>query len=190
MKDGSYSPIFTSSDVELSDSGVLTANFAKKELIVFNDKGSAGSSTMLEISRNEKEAIYQVPILLVKWGEDAKNGSANIILKIDEENPKGHITGIVSDINPNEVQNSRKLIDLKDWDNIYFYNGKYFITYEDGVPVWKENKDDPWYLAIVKANDFKIEFHDLFDDYDYYCVMIIKDTQGNSHRTRLIKVER
>jgi len=189
MKDGYYMPVYKSSDVTL-DGNLLIANFNKKQLSVIDENDESGWATMYEVDRNDLYTVYAVPIILYKYkdvGWDTK--SAKIHLRVDKKHPNGVVVNVVSNTDVNNPSAMKELIKLEEWDSIQFFNSEYKLFDNNGVYTNNWESSGTYYLAEVSSNEkYKVEFTELDDEYDYYCLFQVYDTQGNVNNTNLIKV--
>lgn len=185
MKDGYYMPVFRSSDTTLKEDGTLIANFAKKQTVVTDASGEDGWVSMYEYSHTDEYVLYEVPAILMK-----KMDVKSVMLRVKVD--KGSNTGTIIDVIANDsdgLPSGREDIKLSDWSEIQFFNSKYKILDQNGNYTSKWESGDTYYLSVVSTNEkYQIEFQELDKEYDYYCLFMIQDTQGNIHTTNLIKV--
>ena len=191
MKNGYYMPVYKSSDVTLKGN-ILSANFNKKQLAITDSKGDTGWATMFEYEKTDKYTIYNIPVILQKTSGDIsefKSDNAYIRLKVDKKNPSGKIMGFVPFSDVNDSSSNKKIINIEEWDYIQFFNSEYDFFDDNGnyTDDWKSS--GTYYITEVKVDDYELEFIDLDDGYDYYCLFTIADTQGNEYNTNLIKVK-
>ncbi len=188
MKDGYYMPVYRSSDTTLQKDGTLVANFDKKQLTVVDSKGESGWASMYEYSRTDDYVVYEVPALLLKVTNGMDSKSVMLRLKVDNGSKTGTIVGIIANTEDG-LPSGRENIELSHWEYIQFFNGKYKILDQNGNYTSNWESSSTYYLSEVSTKDnYKIEFQDLEKGYDYYCLFMIQDTQGNVHTTNLIKV--
>ena len=188
MKDGYYMPVYKSSDVTL-DGNKLLANFNKKQLSVIDENDESGWATMYEIERNNSYTIYAVPAILFKYEDEWDSKSVRIHLRVDKNNPNGTVVNVVSTTDVNDPTTMKQTIKLEDWDSIEFFNSKYKLFDNNGVYTDNWESAGTYYLTEVSPDEkYKLGFTELDDEYDYYCLFQVYDTQGNVNNTNLIKV--
>lgn len=192
MKDGYYSPIYTSTDTTLKADGTLVANFNGKIFSLTDSIGDTNWVIANEYQVGEDFTIYSVTTILRYLAEDLsdwKTQISYILVRIDEKNPNGAIIGIIPKPNPEDLNSTKKDIDLKEWSTAEFWQFKYKIFDEKGNYTWDWGSSETHYgFEINPKEDFKIELANLDKEYDYYCLFLIEDTQGNQYTTNLIKI--
>lgn len=189
MKDGYYMPVYKSSDVSLKKDK-LVANFDKKQLSVVDANGEAGWATMYEYEKGKSYVIYNVPAVIVKTKETMESASVNIQLKVDKKNPNGTIVSVVPAIDVENPNSMKKNIDLEEWDYIQFFNSEYDFYDDNGVYTDNWQSSGTVYLTEVSLEKgYEIEFISLEEEYDYYCMFQVHDTQGNVYSTNLVKID-
>lgn len=188
MKDGYYMPVYRSSDTTLNSDGTLIANFDKKQLVVTDEKGEVGWASMYEYSRTEDYVIYEVPALLMNITETMESKSVMIRLRVDNGSKSATIVGAIAKTQDGFLS-GREEVDLSQWEFIQFFNSKYKILDANGNYTDNWESGGTYYLTEVSTKEnYKIEFQDLEKEYDYYCLFMIQDTQGNIHTTNLVKI--
>lgn len=109
-------------------------------------------------------------------------------VKVDNGSDTATIVGVMAN-SSDGLPSGREDIKLSDWEHIQFFNSKYKILDKNGNYTSDWISGDTYYLTQVSTNEkYKIEFQPLDKEYDYYCLFMIQDTQGNIHTTNLIKV--
>lgn len=197
MKDGYYSPVYSSTDTTLQADGTLVANFKKEELNIHAGKDTHPVISS-EYERTKDYVIYQTMVTLWYGGSgipigEWKNGSANILLKVDAKNPNGKIIGAVPVV---DIEDPKKeTVNLTDWTTIQFWNFRYKIFDKNGKFTWD------WISAAsdggsvsgyeVFTNEaYSLKFDSLDPTYDYYCLFLIQDTQGYQYTTNPVKLNK
>ncbi len=188
MKDGYYMPVYRSSDTTLNSDGTLIANFDKKQIVVIDAKGEAGWASMYEYSRTEDYVIYEAPAVLMNVTETMESKSVVIRLKVDNGSKSATIVGAIAKTEDG-LLSGHEDVDLSQWEFIQFFNSKYKILDANGNYTDNWESGGTYYLTEVSTKEeYKIEFQELEKEYDYYCLFMIQDTQGNIHTTNLVKI--
>ncbi len=191
--EGYYSPVFSSSDTTLSNDGVLSANLYQNEFnLINNDDGTKAPIIATEAERREGFVIYRSAALLTAFGESFANWQNKLVfflIKVDDDNPKGIIVGVIPAANIEDPASTKESINLAEWDTIQFVNSKYKIFDTNGDYTWDwQNSESITGWEVPGDSSFSIELSDLENSSDYYCLFVITDTQGNTYTTDMVKV--
>lgn len=193
MKDGYYSPIYTSTNTTLKNNGTLVANFNGKGFSLIEDTGDTDWVIAYEYQVGDDYTIYSVTTILQKFEGNISEWDtqiAYILVKVDAVNPNGKIVGIIPKPDPEDGGSAKKDINLKEWSTAEFWQFKYKIFDNNGNYTWDWTSSKTSYgFEVSPKKDFKIELMNLEKGFDYYCLFIIEDTQGNQYTTNLVKIK-
>lgn len=185
-----------SSDVALSDDGVLSSPFKGERFYLTDDSGRMVPCTAIEIERNEDYSMYSLSIMVARGEIGDKSftfESVDIHVRVDEEHPSGEIAGIYKHQNEEEsLLPDKTFYTLEDGDVIYeFLFARDIVFNEDGsVAPFEE-----WESSSGTGGGFSLEgelnvvIAEPEEVGEYLCLFDVKDTQGNSCYTNPIYIE-
>ncbi len=188
---GLFTPIFNSTDV-IVEGNTLSTTVAKKSLVATNSLGDEMIVTAIISEEGKNYVKYNIPATLSKWDKDKfdyEMMSVYLEFVVDEEHPNGYVATVLP-MNVNENFTYRKTeIDIKEWDTLQILSFKYNILDKSGkyITNWADSNT----LVSIEFDtdeDLNLEFRDLDIANDYYCVFKVKDSQGNSYYTNIVKV--
>ena len=192
MGEGYYMPMYISSDVSVSDSGLLTAQYKGNALKVIDTSDNSSETILLiEKSFEEKSQTYLTYAMLNSFNEKTNKFdaiSANVYLKIDNKNPNGKIEYAVK---VEKDAPSMSIIEIEDYSDLYFLNYKYKILDENGnyTENWESSGVAHMFLTGTSDSDYKFEISNLDDGYKYYCIFKIYDLKNEYHYSNLVQMQ-
>lgn len=193
ISDKYYMPRFKGTDITVSNN-VFSTTIEKKGIIAYNSKESV-YLTAFESEKGKDYIKYLIPAILQNWGsrmsENFTNEAVYVEFVIDDDNPKGVITGAI----PIVDEKSKDLIapkvsfELKDWKLVQFWNMSYKIFDDNGnyTTEW-ESSGTMSGVEFKIADGFELEFKNLDSSKEYYALFHIYDSQGNRYTTNMVKV--
>ena len=188
--DNYYTPIYSSSDVSLSDDGVLKTKLDNNLLKVYDkDSGDEKYIQAYNIeSVNDKMEYTAVGVLqyLPENLSDWKIDSGVIHIKIGDDGVP-YISQILNSSDDNIT--SGRVLNLEDYTVLDFGLFRYRILDDNGnyQEEWESSGDK--YLLEVHPGHFEIRRASLDDSDNYYCVFRIIDTKGNKYYSNLMKIK-
>lgn len=194
--EGTYISWMLSSDVTLSEDGVLSSPFKGERFYLTDDSGVMIPCTAIEVERNEEYSIFSLIVWVTRGIPGDKvfmYDSFDIHVRVDEEHPEGEIAGIYR---------------MRDEDDTLFPE-KSFETIEEGDYICEFlfardivfNGDgsvapfDEWESSSGMGGGFTLEgelrvvLAEPEESGEYLCLFNIKDTQGNTCYTNPIYVQ-
>ena len=191
--DNLFIPIFNGSDTSLNDN-VLSTTVEKKSIVVKDDEGNEMNVVAIENSRGKDYVSYHIPGTVTRFNPDKLEYEAQgvyIDFIVDDNNLNGFISNVYPIKLNDNLTYSKIDIDLKEWDYLTILNYKYNILNQDGTynNNWL-NSEEVNTITISTKNEIKIEFKDLDFSKEYYSLFKLKDSQGNSYYSNLVKVNK
>lgn len=186
MGDGYYMPMFTSSDTSLSSSGILSFKYYGKALKVIDKKDKSEELIyLMEKESNSDYSIYMTNVLL--QNANLENVTAEVYIIVDDEHPNGFISHVIE--SDSELP-SMGIIELENYDDIYFSNFKYKIFDDLGkyMSNWQEGGISYLFRTGVSLNDYEFKIAELDDIDEYFCLFKIYDIDNNVHYSNLIPI--
>lgn len=186
----------STSNVTLSEDGVLSSPFKGERFYLTDDSGIMVPCTAIEIERNEEYSVYSLAVWATRGipGDgDFSYDSFDIHVRVDEEHPDGEIVGIYKDQEEEESLFPGKTFEtLEDGDIICeFLFARDIIFNEDGsVAPFEEWEASSGYGAgFVLDGELQVVIAEPEEVGEYLCLFDVKDTQGNSCYTNPIYIE-
>ena len=190
-KDGYYHPIYIGTETNLNGN-ILSANIKDRQLKVIDkaDKSFNGYIlTLIESETSNDYIKYNTSVILQNFKDfnDYKMDNAQMNLILNRKTNKISINNVILNNKENLKPNSTS-VDLNEYKNIAFGSFKYKILDDNGnyKTDWNSNGIYEGVEIDVKDIDFKIQ--NLDDEYDYYCVFMIKDINNKTYYSKLIKM--
>ena len=184
----SYVMWTNSSDVELSEDGVLSAGFDGRIFYVGDSKGESLPCSAIEIEHNEDYSIYSIPIELFDL-EAFEFSLAYVHFKVGKDYPDGVICGIYNTMDEEAgLYPDRTEVKIGDKTEIYPFIFAREIKFNDDGTVapfdeWKSTSGMG--KGITIKGEFEVTMKDAQNE-DYCCIFQVHDTQGKSSFTRPI----
>ncbi len=192
MKDGSYLPIYKSTDVAIQGNKII-ATVANRRLSVCNNEGKECEDVIaIEIARDENYITYSIISTIQYWDEDDflntfEMDAIDITFKVDRKTNEGTITDIKPIVKEGEPV-PKITYNLNDWSYIQFSSSSYFLYDDNGKKLDEWKNSGTMYGSEVKIKDgFKILVNELDKDEEHYYMFMIKDTQENVYESDLVK---
>lgn len=193
MGDGYYMPLYASTDVSLNNN-ILTANYSGKALSVVDKKDNSESNILLiEENRTEEYTKYSTPVYFQKFNEETSQiemDMATLYIVVDKNNPNGIISSIVkkSELDEEKVLPSMELIDMEDYQDIYYTNFKYKILDENNnyTTEWESSGVSHQFYTSTDSNNYEYKITDLNDGAKYYAVFGVYDVYNKLSYSNLI----
>lgn len=190
MGDGYYMPIYQSSDVNIDETGKLTAKYKGKALKIINNSDNSSETILLiEKERFDDYQNYFTFVSLNSYNEnDGFNfTSAYMNIVVNGDNPNGKIDSIIK---TGKDAPSMAMLNLKDYQDLYFMNYKYKILDSNGnyTEDWQSSGVAYMFRTGTKDTDYTFTISNLDDDYKYYCVFKVYDIYNNYHYSNLIRM--
>lgn len=213
LADNKYMLVNISSDVELNGN-TLSAQADKQQLIVHPvdknkpEEKDSGWVTMMEQERTDEYAIYSIIGILERYNKEIDKlemKSVYVMYKILNGQTKGEIIDVM-DTSKYGTPSAKGGIKLSEWQDIKFMNYAFKLFDENGEYLDSAETYDDYYLTVSDITENGLDFEFVPLDYEmsteivdmsgnevnettdeYYYQFIVSDTQGQSHRTQLIK---
>lgn len=190
-KDGYYHPVYIGGKPSLNGNKLI-ANIKDKQLKIVDksDKNFNGYILTLIESENSDDYIkYNTSVILQDF-KDYKNykmDNAQINLILNKKSNDISINNVIL-TNKDELTPNTVSVDLNDYQHISFGSFKYKILDSKGnfTTNWNSNGIYEGVEIDVKNIDFKLQNFE--DNYDYYCVFMIWDTNNKVYYSKLIKM--
>ncbi len=191
-KDGYYHPIYMGTETKLNGN-TLSANIKDRQLKVIDKKSKNKKGyilTLIESEAEENYIKYNTNVILNNFTDykNYKMDNAKINLILNRKTNKIEINNVVlntkKDLKPNSTS-----IDLNKYKTVAFGSFKYKILDDKGnyKTNWNSNGVYEGVEVDVKNIDFEIQSFD--DEYDYYSVFAIRDTNNKIYYSKLIKMK-
>lgn len=185
--DGSYLPIYTSTDVTLN-SDVISATVTNRIIRVCEVDGTnCVDSVAYESSRDENYITYSTAGVISRFKDTFDIDSVNITIRVDRKTNEA----IITDIKPTPKEGepiAKVTINLNEWEYLEFPRSSYFLYDEKGKKLDEWKKSGTMYGASVTiADGFKFFVMEFDPEDEYYYMFRIKDTQENYYETDLVK---
>lgn len=190
MDNGSYGLWINSSEVSLSDDGVLTSNISNKRFILKDTSGHEADCCAFEIERGSDYAVYQT---YVKNYTDEESGFYVIEIKVDSDNPNGVITGIYPYDDSEDESNifpAKKSVTFEQDSEISPFSFGRIIKFNDDGTVapfddWERNSG--YFYGFYLNGDLYVDMVDIDPEIEKVYVYKITDTQGNTYMVNVIQ---
>lgn len=187
-KDGYYLPVYSSRDVKL-DGNTLKANIKDRQLkVVSTSDDGENILTSTEVENTDEYIKYKTVVTLEDFTtSEWKMDPANMTLIYDKKSGKTKI-GNITLIDKNEGTPNTVAVNLNDYSTIAFASSSYHILDENGNynENWESNGTIRGIEEKVGKFDFELQSYD--DEYDYYCVFKIWDTNNDYYYSKLVKM--
>lgn len=194
-KDGYFIPVFSSSDTTLKPDGTLVSNFNKKGLAIKYANGDIGWIIGLEHEVGPGYTVYSTQVILYNWDADLDMSEweiqrAYILIRVDAQNPNGKVMGFIPAVDMEDQTSLKQSVDLSKWKFMEFWNFRYKILDSNGNFTWDwQSAGNMYGYEVSLSEKYTLSFVDLEKGYDYYCLFVVNDTQGNSYTTNLVKIQ-
>lgn len=197
--DETYICWMDSSDVNLSDDGVLSADFDGKQFFLSDASGELHVCCATELERNEEYAKYAIPIIIERQTEETDGiphfdyRNAYIHVKVDEEHPDGIIIGVYESMNTDSsLFPDKQVIELQEGDSIMpFIFARNIVFREDGSVApfeeWEVSSGTIEYFLL--EGELTVTMQDTEPGTKYCFLFNVHDTQGNLYMTNPIYIE-
>ena len=193
ISDKYYMPRFKGTDITVSNN-VFSTTIEKKGIVAY-DSDETVYLTAFESEKGKDYVKYLIPAILQNWGskmsENFTNEAVYVEFVIDNDNPKGVITGAIPilDEKDEDLVAPKLSLELKDWKMVQFWNMSYKIFDDNGnyTTEW-ESSGTMSGVEFKIADGFELEFRDLDSSKEYYALFHIYDSQGNRYTTNMVKV--
>lgn len=185
-----------STDVALSEDGVLSSPFRGERFYLTDDSGRKVPCTALEMERTEEYSLYSLTVLVSRGqiGDDEfTSESVQVHVRVDEEHPYGEIAGIYKNQSDSETLFPEKTYyELEDGDVICeFLFARDIVFYEDGsvAPFEEWEASSGYGGGFALEGELRVIVEEPEEQGEYLCLFDLKDTQGNYCYTNPIYVE-
>ena len=185
-----YYPLISSYNVDINDSGVLTANVDNNLVKVIDKKdGFVDYITVVDL-KDSKEKKYQITAVLTGDANDDtvfRSSCVNIDLIFDKDN-KPNVSKVQKCSKDMNVDSN--VLDLKDWKIFSFLTNGYEILDKDGkyITDWPKNKVLTGWEVSIEDLEFESASLDLTGAAEYYGIFEVYDVYGNGSYSNLIKI--
>lgn len=192
LDDNTFIPIYTDDDV-LVEGNKVSTSILNKALVAQTSSGSK-FITSIQSEKGEDYTKYIIPGLLSRWdSETLEFESVPVYLEfiITEKQPSGFVSRILPMELNNNYTYSQVEYDLKDWDSLTLTNYKYNIVDETGnyMSDWI-NSSSVELVEYYTDEDIKISLSNIDISNDYYCLFVVKDSQGNSYYSNITSINK
>lgn len=192
----------SSSDVTLSEDGILSAGFDERRFYLIDEStGKEYACCAVELERDTDYVKYSIPILLERQVAEATENSigdwdyysAYIHVKVDAEHPDGVITGVYQEIDADSTLFPDKdTIELLEGDSILpFIFARDIVFNEDGSVApfeeWESTSHTPRYFVL--EGSLGVTMKEVAEGAEYCGLFVIRDTQGNSYTTNPVYIQ-
>lgn len=208
LGENNYIPVYKSSNVAL-EGNTLSAVPGNRQLIVDTPAGGEpGWTTMYEFSRENGYTYYNVVAIVEKYDETLEEKfqlrNVNVIYRVKDGESEGEIIDV--QLMSTGDAASKTSLDLEKWQKIQFFSAAYKLFDENNeyLAEWESHKE--YYINVFDLKEgFKLKFvgldYDLSsieikdmdgtviknDNYEYYYMFRVQDTQGDIHQINLVK---
>lgn len=192
----------SSTDVHLSEDGVLSASFDERRFYLVDGLGREYACCAMELERGDDYVKYCIPILVERQVAEVSSEdpigdwdyySAYIHVKVDEENPTGVITGIYQSADADStIFPDKDTMELLEGDSIMTVIHAREIEFnEDGsvkpFEEWANLNHTEKYFTL--EGDLNITMKEVAEGAEYCGFFTIKDTQGNYYYTNPVYIQ-
>ena len=191
MGDGYYMPLYKSTDVTLDKNGNLVAPYNGKALsIVDKEDNSESPILLIEEEKTADYTKYSTPVYFQRFDEDTlktTTDNATLYIIVDKKNPNGVITSIVKK-DKDEKLPSMVLLNMEDYQDIYYMNFKYKILDENGnyTTNWESSGVSYLFRTGTSKSDYEYKIASLDDGSKYYAVFGVYDIYNKLSYSKLI----
>ena len=192
LDDNTFIPIYNGNDVEV-EGNIASTSILNKALVAQTSSGSM-FVTSIQSEIGDDYTKYIIPGVLSKWdNETLEFEVVPVYLEfiVTEKQPSGFVSRILPmKLNDNYTY-SQVEYDLKDWDSLTLTNYKYNIVDETGnyVSDWI-NSSSVELAEYYTDEDIKISLSNLDISNDYYCLFVVKDSQGNPYYSNITSINK
>ena len=189
-EDGRYTPIYSSDNNELTDSGLLKTNISNN-LIKLYDKSDAtdqGGYLFIIDRQHEDKRVLRTTAVLHNYKpgmslDEMTTTSAIVYFEIDNGVPK--IVNYV--LNDQDAAASGVVLNEEDYSFVDFSATSYEIIDKNGnyTNDWESNGKLTFYEIYLDQIDLKLAS---LDNDEYYCVFKIQDIYGNVYYSKLLNI--
>ncbi len=190
-KDGYYQPVYIGQQTTLNGN-ILSANIKDRQLKVVDktDKSFKGYIlTLIESEVTDQYIKYNTNVILQNF-KDIKNykmDNAQMNLILNKKNNKISINNVILN-NKNNLKPNIASVNLSEYKNIAFGSFKYKILDSNGNYKTDWNSNGIYEGVEIDVKDIDFEIQNFENDYDYYTVFMIKDTNNKTYYSKLIKM--
>ena len=172
-----FSLIFSSDNVTLDDTGLLSTNISNNLIKVTDSKGNSNHLIMVERYKSSSTPVLNTTASLLSYnGEELlKATAANVYFKINKNVPEiSQFINIADGV----------ILNIEDYDKIGFVNSRFNILDENGnyKSDWDTISTDVFMVDTNEDYSFSLA---TLDDGEYYCVFKIVDVYGNAFFSKL-----
>lgn len=190
-KDGNFFPVYKGTDVKL-DKNKLKAKIRDRQLkLVTTDTHYERTIPLFEEEVGKTYIRYSALAMLEDFSSSEISKwvrqTVNLSILLDKKTNKASITSAL--VEGSDGLPGRTLVDLNDYTDIIFGSSSYNVVNQDGT--FNENwvSNGVFEGVEAKIGKFELKIQDFNDDYDYYCIFRIFDTNNNSYYSKLIKLK-
>lgn len=191
MGDGYYMPLYKSTDVTLDKNGNLVAPYNGKALSIVDKEDNSESMVLLvEEEKTSNYTKYSTPVYFQRFDDDTLKttiDNATLYIMVDKNNPNGVITSIVKK-DSNEKLPSMVLLNMEDYEDIYYMNFKYKILDENGnyTTNWESAGVSYLFRTGTDKTDYEYKIANLDNGSKYYAVFAVYDIYNKLSYSKLI----
>lgn len=206
---GEYICWISSSDVNVSEDGIMSTQFEGKRYVLQDASGKKLPCCAIEVEREEDYIKYAITVMVLpQLTEEEMEADllenpevieamfdfqvAYIHFKVSKDNPNGEIIGVYKDIDSDStMMPNRDTVEIKEGDFIapfYFARGIKFRE-DGGVYPFEE-----WTPASGTGSNFEVTgeitvaLEEAEAGTEYLCLFDVMDTQGNSYYTNPVYI--
>ena len=193
--EGAYRFWINSSEVTLSDDGVLSSSIANKHFVIGDTSGNKLDCCATQIERGSDYAIYNIVLMCWVPVEDGLPyfTSYDVHVRIDSENPEGKIISIYDYSDEDDSGNllpDKQSVVLEQGTEIQPFLFGRLIGFDDNglvTPFEEWESESGIFGSFILEGDLIIEMVDIDPDTEKVYVYSITDTQGNSYMINVIQ---
>ena len=191
MGDGYYMPLYKSTDVTLDKNGNLVAPYNGKALSIVDKEDNSESIVLLvEEEKTSNYTKYSTPVYFQRFDDDTLKttiDNATLYIMVDKNNPNGVITSIVKK-DKDETLPSMVLLNMEDYQDIYYMNFKYKILDENGnyTTNWESAGVSYLFRTGTDKTDYEYKIANLDNGSKYYAVFAVYDIYNKLSYSKLI----
>lgn len=199
-KDDMYVFIHGGKNVQMDESGVLHAYYSSNVVYMKDDKTGKLSGIPMVLIDNDsssKEKRYTASVVLTYAPDDIMDWdvqAANLQIVVDSAHPNGEIRSAVPITSDDKIKKaSKQLLSLDDFTYMAVTGMCYYITRDKkgNLMDFIDWEQSGWNLGFEQElqEKYSLEVTSIKNPENYYCMFVVKDSQGNKSVSELIPLK-